>query len=31
MVLGKKGELDVNTLSTYGNVKNLELKDVFGY
>ena len=31
MVLGKKAELDMNTLSAYGPVKSLELKDVFGY
>ncbi len=31
VVLGKKAELDVKTLSTYGQVKSLELKDVFGY
>jgi predicted Zn-dependent peptidase len=31
MVLGKKADLDMNTLSTYGKVTSLELKDVFGY
>ncbi|MCX6268099.1 MAG: insulinase family protein, partial [Bacteroidetes bacterium] len=31
MVLGKKTELDVKTLSSYGEVKSLDLKDVFGY
>jgi len=31
VVLGKKSELDVKTLSTYGQVNSLELKDVFGY
>jgi predicted Zn-dependent peptidase len=31
MVLGKKSELDVKTLSSYGLVKSLDLKDVFGY
>lgn len=31
MVLGKKKELDVNTLGKYGSVNTLELKDVFGY
>jgi predicted Zn-dependent peptidase len=31
MVLGKKSELDMKTLSSYGPVNSLELKDVFGY
>ncbi|MDD4604082.1 MAG: insulinase family protein, partial [Bacteroidales bacterium] len=31
MVLGKKSELDVKTLSSYGQVNYLDLKDVFGY
>ena len=31
MVLGKKTGLDLKTLSSYGQVKSLELKDVFGY
>ncbi|MEI7500999.1 MAG: insulinase family protein [Bacteroidota bacterium] len=31
MVLGKKAELDTKTLSTYGPVNSLELKDIFGY
>ncbi len=31
MVLGKKKELDLNTLQLYGGVKSLELKDIFGY
>jgi len=31
LVLGKNAELDIKTLSTYGPVKSLELKDVFGY
>jgi predicted Zn-dependent peptidase len=31
MVLGNRSKLDVNTLSTYGTVHPLELKDVFGY
>jgi len=31
MVMGKQPEMDVKTLSTYGQVKSLELKDVFGY
>ena len=31
MVLGKKAELDMKTLSTYGQVNSLGLKDVFGY
>ncbi len=31
MVLGKKGELDVKTLSSYGQVHSLDLKEVFGY
>jgi predicted Zn-dependent peptidase len=31
MVLGKKSELDVQTLGTYGQVQPLDLKDVFGY
>jgi predicted Zn-dependent peptidase len=31
LVLGKKSDLDVKTLSTYGPVNALELKDVFGY
>ncbi|MCX6277705.1 MAG: insulinase family protein [Bacteroidetes bacterium] len=31
MVLGKKGELDIKTLSSYGQVHSLELKEVFGY
>ncbi len=31
MVLGKRNELDLKTLSAYGNVTNLDLKEVFGY
>ena len=31
MVLGKRADLDVNTLSGYGKVTGLELKDIFGY
>ncbi|MEI6434144.1 MAG: insulinase family protein [Bacteroidota bacterium] len=31
MVLGKKGELDIKTLSSYGQVHSLDLKEVFGY
>ena len=31
LVLGKKGNLDINTLKKYGTVKELTLKDVFGY
>jgi len=31
MVLGKKNELDVKTLESYGNINYLDLKDVFGY
>jgi len=31
MVLGKKNELDVKTLESYGKVNYLDLKDVFGY
>ncbi len=31
MVLGKNSALDMKTLSSYGQVKTLELKDVFGY
>ncbi len=31
MVLGKKSGLDMKTLSSYGQVNSLELKDVFGY
>lgn len=31
MVLGKKSEIDLKTLSTYGKVNSLELKDIFGY
>jgi hypothetical protein len=30
-VLGKKSGLDMKTLSSYGQVNSLELKDVFGY
>jgi hypothetical protein len=29
--MGKKGEIDTKTLQTYGPVKELTLKDVFGY
>ena len=31
MVLGNQSQLDMKTLSTYGQVSTLELKDVFGY
>jgi len=31
LVLGKKGNLDIKTLGKYGTVKELTLKDVFGY
>ncbi|MEI6456394.1 MAG: insulinase family protein, partial [bacterium] len=31
MILGKKNELDVKTLESYGKVNYLDLKDVFGY
>lgn len=31
LVLGKKSELDIKTLEKYGEVKFLDLKDVFGY
>ena len=31
MVLGKKSEMDMKTLSAYGPVKELDLKTVFGY
>lgn len=31
MVLGKRSELDMKTLSSYGQVSSLELKEVFGY
>ncbi len=31
LVLGKNSLLDIKTLSTYGQVTTLELKDVFGY
>ena len=31
MVLGKNSALDMKTLSSYGQVTTLELKDVFGY
>lgn len=31
LVLGKKDQLDMETLKKYGNVKILALKDVFGY
>jgi len=31
MVLGKKSEMDKNTLSSYGPVQDLDLKTVFGY
>ena len=31
LVLGKKSALDMKTLSTYGAVNSLGLKDVFGY
>ena len=31
MVLGKKAELDIKTLSTYGQVHSLDLKELFGY
>ena len=31
LVLGKKVDLDMKTLSSYGQVKSLGLKDVFGY
>jgi len=31
LVMGKKGEIDTKTLQTYGPVKELTLKDVFGY
>jgi predicted Zn-dependent peptidase len=31
MVLGKQSQLDMKTLEGYGQVKSLELKDVFGY
>ncbi len=31
MVLGKKSEMDRNTLSSYGPVQDLDLKTVFGY
>ncbi|MCK9423850.1 MAG: insulinase family protein [Bacteroidales bacterium] len=31
MVLGKKSDLDVKTLSNYGEVNELQLKDAFGY
>ncbi|TND10018.1 MAG: peptidase M16 domain-containing protein [Bacteroidetes bacterium] len=31
LVLGKKDQLDINTLKQYGQVKFLTLKDIFGY
>ena len=31
LVLGKKGEIDLKTLSTYGKVESLDLQTVFGY
>lgn len=31
LVLGKKGNLDMTTLRKYGTVKELTLKDIFGY
>ncbi len=31
MVLGKKSEMNMNTLSSYGPVQDLDLKTVFGY
>jgi predicted Zn-dependent peptidase len=31
LVLGKKGEIDLKTLQTYGPVKELTLTDIFGY
>jgi predicted Zn-dependent peptidase len=31
LVLGKKGEIDLKTLQTYGPVRELTLKDIFGY
>ncbi|NHQ60050.1 insulinase family protein [Chlorobium sp. BLA1] len=31
LVLGKKGNLDMATLKKYGTVKELTLKDIFGY
>ena len=31
MVLGRKDQLDMKALSGYGEVKALDLKEVFGY
>jgi len=31
LVLGKKDQLDIKTLESYGTVNNLDLKQVFGY
>jgi hypothetical protein len=31
LVLGKKKDLDMTTLKKYGTVKELTLKDIFGY
>jgi predicted Zn-dependent peptidase len=31
MVLGKKDQIDMKALSGYGEVRSLELKDIFGY
>lgn len=31
LVLGKKENLDMNTLKKYGGVKQLSLEEIFGY
>ncbi|MDD5571180.1 MAG: insulinase family protein, partial [Bacteroidales bacterium] len=31
LALGKKDQLDVNTLKNYGNIKYLSLEEIFGY